>query len=82
MYNFLSAAANLQDVNVIQIYRIHELSGKRSGTYALDVDGKSCPLRMIIKPEVNEQSSKKANIVDYYTSICVITIREISNHYE
>lgn len=83
LHNLLKSAINLQDVNQMLIYRLHELKGKRNGTYALDVDGKSCPLRMIIKPDdSSENEDVKSNLIDYYTSVTVIKIEEISNHYE
>lgn len=66
----------------MRIYRVHKLIGNRKADYALDIDGKSCSLRMIIKPDDNEEGDVKSNLIDYYTSVTVITIEEISSHYE
>ena len=67
----MEAAENLEDINAIQIYRLHALKGKREGQFALDL-GKRLGYRLIIIPldeKGNEQAEKDIQVLYKSTKI-------------
>lgn len=50
LLNLLHSVADLQDINAMQIYKMHALSGKMAGVYSLDIGGRKSSYRLIIAP--------------------------------
>lgn len=76
--DFISAAESLDDVIKYRPYNFHDLKGSRKGQYAIDINGRKSQYRLILKP-------LDKNIADIYTqakTIKIITIWEVSKHYE
>lgn len=78
MINFIESADNLLSVRSFPRYRFHSLNGNRKGQYALDIDGKNSPYRLIVCFDEENDS----NVFSEPTSIKVIQVEEVSKHYE
>lgn len=78
MINFIDAADNLASIINNPTYHFHNLKGSKKGFYAMDIDGRRSSYRLVVKftDYSNEQIFSDA------TSIEVIEIEEVSNHYE
>lgn len=78
LVNFIEAAENLNSVIGMKTYRFHKLKGDLSGLYAMDIDGVKSSYRLLV-------SFNNEGFDDVFTnsvSIEVITIEEVSKHYE
>lgn len=83
LINLLEESKNLQDVNAFLIYNLHKLVGDRSGNYALDIGGRRAGYRLIIKPlNENKKMNLNNNLIEFYSSIEIVRIEEVSKHYE
>jgi len=83
LINILESAENLQDINVLKIYRLHPLRGDREGQYALDIAGRRSGYRLIIVPLDdcgNEWTESDVSIL--YRATRIVIIWEVSNHYD
>ena len=84
----LKAADSLHDIIVQPQHRFHKLLNKGThknydGYYALDVQNKTKPWRIIIEPLNSDLSSKVKFRIDIDAiSTKTILIKEVSNHYE
>lgn len=76
--NFLEAAENLESVINNQILHFHDLKGSLDGAYAIDIDGRKSPYRLIVR---FDDYSKELVFADS-KSIEIIKITEVSKHYE
>lgn len=82
MINLLENANNLNDINMMRIYNLHQLEGKRKGQYALDL-GRSLGYRLVLIPlDENGNPYEEDDINILYSSTKIILIWEVSNHYE
>lgn len=81
LVNILEAAENLQDINSLQIYHVHKLGGNRKNEFALDIDGRKSEYRLIICP-LNQAKTVGDDLIRYYRGIEIISIEEVSKHYE
>lgn len=81
LVNLLRSAANLQDINAMQIYKMHALRGKMEGLYSLDIGGRKSSYRLIIAP-IDATIEEKTNLVEFYSHVEIIRIEEVSKHYE
>lgn len=81
--NFLKSAESLRDVANMPMYHLHQLQGKRKGTYAIDL-GRALGFRLIIKPlDDNEKEIENHDDINVlYRSTKIVLILEVSNHYE
>lgn len=50
LINILEVSKNLQDINAMQFYNLHELKGKKEGYFALDINGRRSSYRLIVLP--------------------------------
>ena len=75
--NIISAAENLQSVINYGPLHFHDLKGKREGTYSMDVNGRKSSYRIICSFD-----EPKIDIFSHSSSITIIKIEEVSNHYE
>ncbi|OQQ77638.1 hypothetical protein BUE87_01405 [Ligilactobacillus salivarius] len=85
LINLLEESKNLQDVNAFLIYNLHKLVGDRSGNYALDIGERRAGYRLIIKPldeDSNQKMNLNDNLIEFYSSIEIVRIEEVSKHYE
>ena len=85
--NMLEQALNLKDVTVQPQLHFHALSdkGRRklSGCFAIDVKGRRCPWRLIIRPlDENHDPFVPCHIDEIAETVEVVAILEASNHYE
>lgn len=79
---FIKSATSLMDIRNMPMYNLHALSGKRKGTYAIDL-GRRLGYRLIIKPL--DESEKEWNIKnenEIYKGTKIIVALEVTNHYE
>ncbi|GBG94010.1 hypothetical protein LFYK43_04690 [Ligilactobacillus salitolerans] len=81
LVNVLEAAENLQDINSLQVYHVHQLDGNRKNELALDIDGRKSQYRLIIRP-LNQSDTAGDDVIRYYRGIEIISIEEVSKHYE
>lgn len=80
--NILNQAESLKDIAVLPTYRLHNLSGNRDGSYAMDL-GKNSGYRLVIKPD--PPISKENTSLDFFSkcqTVKIIIVLEVSNHYE
>ena len=78
LLNFIECAESLSSVINNRIYNFHALKGDRNGEYALDVDGRRSPYRLIVTFE----SSGINDVFSNSIIIQSIEIEEVSKHYE
>ncbi|WP_036673128.1 type II toxin-antitoxin system RelE/ParE family toxin [Pediococcus pentosaceus] len=78
LVNFIEAADSLQSVMNIPTYHFHKLKGDKQGLYALDIDGRRAPERLLVS--FNEEDDSQ--IFTQSITIVDIRIEEVSNHYE
>lgn len=78
MINFIEAAENLESVVNFPTYRFHDLKGNKRGLYAMDIDGRRGSYRLIVKFDGQDNE----NLFSDSSSIEIIQIEEVSNHYE
>ncbi|WP_270330955.1 type II toxin-antitoxin system RelE/ParE family toxin [Lapidilactobacillus dextrinicus] len=78
LVNFIDAADNLSSVISNPVYHFHQLKGDKRGLYAMDIDGRRKPQRLLVTFD------DKDNNQIFQQSITIIEIRieEVSNHYE
>nr|WP_125713619.1 type II toxin-antitoxin system RelE/ParE family toxin [Companilactobacillus kedongensis] len=85
LINLLESSESLEDVNALRIYKLHKLAGNRKNYYALDIDGRFSSYRLIIQPlDKNDTvivNDKNLNLKLFYSSINIIKVEEVSNHY-
>lgn len=82
MINLLENVDNLNEVNMMRIYNLHHLEGKRKGQYALDL-GRSLGYRLVLTPlDENGEQYKEDDVNILYSSTKIILVWEVSNHYE
>ncbi|MCF6419810.1 type II toxin-antitoxin system RelE/ParE family toxin [Furfurilactobacillus milii] len=75
--NFIEAADNLQSVINYPPFHFHDLKGERSGTYAMDVNGRNNSYRIICSFD-----APKTHVFSEASTITIMEIEEVSNHYE
>ncbi len=80
--NILEQAESLNDIAVLPIYHLHDLSGDRFGVYAMDL-GRKLGYRLLIEPDppVSEEN-KSLDFNSKCKTIKKIIVLEVSNHYE
>ncbi len=78
LINFIDAAENLESVISNPVYHFHALKGDMAGLYAMDIDGRSKPYRLIVSFDGNDSN----NVFGESISIVEILIEEVSKHYE
>lgn len=78
LVNFIEAADNLSSVISMKTYRFHKLKGNLTGLYAMDIDGRRNSYRLIVSFDNVDFDDVFSNAI----SIEVVTIEEVSKHYE
>ena len=78
LVNFIESADNLASVIAFPMYHFHDLKGNREGQYAMDIDGRRGSYRLI----VCFHDVDKETIFSNASSIEIIQIEEVSNHYD
>jgi len=78
LINFIDAAENLESLINNPIYNFHALKGNMAGFYAMDIDGRSKPYRLI----VSFDDMNTGQVFSDAISIFEILIEEVSKHYE
>lgn len=85
--NLLEQAVNFKDVVVQPQLHFHALSDKGrhklAGYFAIDVKGRRCPWRLIIRPlDENHDPFTPCHIDEIAETVEVVNILEASKHYE
>jgi Plasmid maintenance system killer protein. len=85
LINLLETSESLEDINALRIYKLHKLVGNLKGLYALDIDGRSSSYRLVIQPLNNSNeiimNNENLEIRQFYRSVNIIKIEEVSKHY-
>ena len=76
--NFIKTAESLHDVIQYAPFHFHGLRGKRTGEYAVDVDGRRGSYRIVLKLTDEDTS----DVYAIAKSVKIILIWEVSKHYE
>ncbi len=76
--NFIKTAESLQDVIQYAPFHFHSLKGKRTGEYAVDVDGRRGSYRIIVR--LTDEDTQ--DVYAIAKSVKIILILEVSKHYE
>ncbi|GAP02372.1 hypothetical protein FPFC_012520 [Fructobacillus pseudoficulneus] len=76
--NLLETVENLGDIIRYPPLHFHSLRGTLKEYYAMDIDGRHSSYRLIVKFDEQSQS----DIVSEAAAIHVISLKEVSNHYE
>lgn len=79
LIELLEDSENLFSISQLRRYNLHELKGERVGEYSIYL-GKTTGYRLIIKPIT--ENIDKSNLIEYYKNIEIISIEEVSKHYE
>lgn len=82
--NLIEEMTSFKDLLSLSSLRCHSLSGKSKNYWAIDVKGKKCSLRIILAPldENGNIIQPDADFPNKCTSLNIILIEEVSNHYE
>ncbi len=78
LINFIEAADNLESVVNNPVYHFHDLKGDKKDIYALDIDGRRSPYRLLVTFEEDEIGKVFTDSI----SIEAIIVEEVSKHYE
>lgn len=76
--NFLESAENLESVICNPVLHFHDLKGDREGLYAIDIDGRKGSYRLITRVD----DFSKQQVFEIPNQIEIITVTEVSKHYE
>ena len=81
--NFIEQAGCFADIINNLSFRFHGLSGKRNGTYAIDL-GRKIGFRLIVEPldKDNKPLGKEKNIEVIKQCTKIVLVVEVTNHYE
>ena len=81
--NALASAEIIKDIIVQPQFRFHKLSREFEGYFTIDVKSKTDPWRIILQPLDNtEKPFVPCNIDEIATTVKIISIKEVSKHYE
>lgn len=82
--NIIEEMTSFKDLLGLPFLHCHSLSGKRKNYWAIDVKGRKCSLRIILAPldENGNIIQLDADFSNKCTSLNIILIEEVSNHYE
>lgn len=79
--NFLEAAESLSDVFAYQVYRFHQLQGRRSGEWSISVGNTGWRVTGVPCDE-NGNTILSGDIFAQCRFIKIVMVTEVSNHYE
>jgi mRNA-degrading endonuclease YafQ of YafQ-DinJ toxin-antitoxin module len=72
----ISAAKNFTDIEIPQNGRAHFLTGNYKGYFAIDIEKKTSPVRLICKPINGEKDESGSYIKETITKIEIIKIEK------
>ncbi len=72
----LSAANNFTDIEISQNGRAHFLTGNYKGYFAIDIEKKTSPVRLICRPMNGEKNESGSYIKETITKIEIIKIEK------
>lgn len=78
LINFIDTADTLADIQNNDLLYFHALTGDKKGLYAMDIDGRRSSYRLI----VTFDGFSNMEIFEQASSITIVQVEEVSNHYE